>query len=449
VHVDSYANSSSDDLFSKYAIDGFLSKDRLIELVQLEEKYYQSSKSAALDSSDDNGSSALMNATVEATTDANTSVDVSSSSTSVHVSTLSTRTTAHTHDHLPVPLITVDALTVTSGTDSDINIIKSTSTTASTTPIASTVSTAPTASTASMGSTAPNASTASIVAPTSSVFDKSSDELPPIRLISFDDFVQCDTFPRYPENKDITITLDEVMGHRDKSLIVFISHCWMRGYPGAMGYDRRPHPDNKEGSKYFLIVDGIRKIKKDLAPGMDFCYVWLDYGCMDQDGNPAGELKQLDKIVQACDCLFTPIHDPDWESWTFPNGLIKNIYEDYQAKLWNVGDFAYVNRAWCRVEMFYASNIPLPENSVSRVDNLRAGLKLHITNGVRPHMLYGDREVNRNIQPIILPPLQNSYYDRLDPKKGKLSVASDVVHIEQLIEELEPYKKIQKEGYEG
>ena len=41
VHVDSYANSSSDDLFSKYAIDGFISKDRLIELVQLEEKYYQ------------------------------------------------------------------------------------------------------------------------------------------------------------------------------------------------------------------------------------------------------------------------------------------------------------------------------------------------------------------------------------------------------------------------
>jgi len=275
VHVDSYANSSSDDLFSKYAIDGFISKDRLIELVQLEEKYYQSSKSAALNSSDDNGSSALMNATVEAITDTNTSVDVSSSSTSVQVSTLSTRTTAHTHDNLPVPLITVDVLAVTSGTAS--------TTTASTTPIASTVSTAPIAS---MRSTAPNTSTASIVAPKASVFDKSSDELPPIRLINFDDFVQCDTFPRYPENKDITITLDEVMGHRDKSLIVFISHCWMRGYPGAMGYDRRPHPDNKEGSKYLLIVDGIRKIKRGLAPGMDFCYVWLDYGCMDQDGDP-------------------------------------------------------------------------------------------------------------------------------------------------------------------
>ena len=127
-----------------------------------------------------------------------------------------------------------------------------------------------------MDSTAPNVSTAFIIAPTASVFDKSSDELPPIRLINFDDFVQCDTFSKYPENKDITITLDKVMGHRDKSLIVFISHCWMRGYPDAMGYDRRPDPDNKEGSKYLLIVDGIRRIKKDLAPGMDFCYVWLD-----------------------------------------------------------------------------------------------------------------------------------------------------------------------------
>jgi hypothetical protein len=282
-----------------------------------------------------------------------------------------------------------------------------------------------------------------------SIFDTDDNVLPPIRLIDFNKFSECGSFPRYPENQNITTTLDTVMVHRDSSLIIFISHCWLRGYAGAEGYDGRPHPDSKNGDKFRLIVDGITKIKQTLAPGMKHCYVWLDFGCMDQDGNPAGELKQLDKIVQCCDCLFTPIFDPDWQSWDFPAGGIANHYKDYKAKLWNDGDFAYVNRAWCRVEMFYASNIPLLESHESRLQSFKAGLGLHARNGVRPHILYGDREFNELIAPIILPPLQNSYYDQLDPLKGKLSVSSDMIHIEGLIKVLEPYKKIQKEGYKG
>jgi hypothetical protein len=49
--------------------------------------------------------------------------------------------------------------------------------------------------------------------------------------------------------------------------------------------------------------------------GMANCYIWLDYGCINQDGDPAGELKQLDDIVKMCDCILTPIVDKDWESW--------------------------------------------------------------------------------------------------------------------------------------
>lgn len=285
-----------------------------------------------------------------------------------------------------------------------------------------------------------------------SVFDTNGDDddiLPPIRLIDFNKFIECGSFPRYPENQNITTTLDAVMDHRDSSLVIFISHCWLRGYAGAEGYDGRPHPDSKNGDKFRLIVDGIKKINQILAPDMKYCYVWLDFGCMDQDGNPAGELKQLDKIIQCCDCLFTPIFDPDWQSWDFPSGGITNHYKDYKAKLWNDGDFAYVNRAWCRVEMFYASNIPLLESHESRLRSFKAGLGSHARNGVRPHILYGDRECSRFVAPIILPPLQNSYYEQLNPLKGKLSVSSDMIYIEQLIKALEPYKKIQKEGYKG
>jgi len=292
-------------------------------------------------------------------------------------------------------------------------------------------------------------SSSSVTATIKSVFDTDGGILPPIRLIDFNKFINCGSFPRYPENKSITTTLDAVMDHRDSSLIIFISHCWLRGYPGAEGYDGRPHPDSKNGDKYRLIVDGIQKIKQELAPDMTHCYVWLDFGCMDQDGNPAGELKQLDKIVQCCDCLFTPIYDPEWQSWKFPSHGITNIYKDYKAKLWNNGDFAYVNRAWCRVEMFYASNIPLLESTESRLLSFKAGLGLHARNAVRPHLLYGDKEFNRLFSPFILPPLQNSYYEELDPTNGKLSVANDIIHIERLLKVLEPYKKRQREGYEG
>ena len=109
---------------------------------------------------------------------------------------------------------------------------------------------------------------------------------------------------------------------------------------------------------------------------MKECYIWLDFGCMDQNGNPAGELKQLDMIMQICDCVFTPIHDPDWQSWEL--GTVLDIYEDYKSKLWNEGEYSYVNRGWCRVEMFYAANIPLLTNDNNRLDKFSNGIRFHL-----------------------------------------------------------------------
>jgi hypothetical protein len=51
---------------------------------------------------------------------------------------------------------------------------------------------------------------------------------------------------------------------------------------------------------------------------MEECFIWCDYGCIDQSKDPAGELKQLDKIMELCDCIFTPIYDKDRNkgNWT-------------------------------------------------------------------------------------------------------------------------------------
>jgi hypothetical protein len=36
-----------------------------------------------------------------------------------------------------------------------------------------------------------------------------------------------------------------------------------------------------------------------------------------------------------------------------------HFFEDYNPAPWNAGPAAYMNRAWCRMEMFYSNNVPL------------------------------------------------------------------------------------------
>ncbi len=149
-----------------------------------------------------------------------------------------------------------------------------------------------------------------------------------IRLIEFEDFLELGTFPRFPQCHRIVKTLNTL---------------------SIQSYN---------GHKFKLCVDGIRFIKQNMAPGMEKCYIWLDFGCIDQDGNPAGELKMLDKIVEISDCIFTPIYDPDPTSWKLPP-FINNMYKEYASPAWIGTPHSYLNRGWCRVEMFYAANIPL------------------------------------------------------------------------------------------
>lgn len=171
-----------------------------------------------------------------------------------------------------------------------------------------------------------------------------STDLPPIRLIDFDEYKKLDYFPRYPENKDICVELSSI--DRSCSLIVFISHAWLRGWSGADGWDGRPHPDNARGDKHKLCVSGLQEVLARLAPGMSKAYIWLDFGCMDQDGNPAGELKQLDEIVRSCDCIFTPVADDA----ALPSSY-SNLYDDYHAAGWNGPQHGYINRCWCRYSL--------------------------------------------------------------------------------------------------
>jgi hypothetical protein len=71
----------------------------------------------------------------------------------------------------------------------------------------------------------------------------------------------------------------------------------------ADGWDGRPYPDNTAADKYKLCVNGIEKAHKSMAPGMPNCYIWIDYGCLNQEGNPSEELNQLDEIMRNADAF--------------------------------------------------------------------------------------------------------------------------------------------------
>ena len=105
-----------------------------------------------------------------------------------------------------------------------------------------------------------------------------------VRFINYNDLKKLPSFPRYPENADLCINEDAI--DRSSSLVIFISHCWLRGWSGAAR----------------TLEETSTRYEKSVSA------VWIDYGCINQNADPAGELKQLDKIVQACALMLMVVY---------------------------------------------------------------------------------------------------------------------------------------------
>eukprot|EP01041_Mallomonas_annulata_P003568 gene3568-7095_t len=275
----------------------------------------------------------------------------------------------------------------------------------------------------------------------SAVNDNTTD----ICLISFDDFIACGAFPRNPDLKNLC--KDYSCVDRNHSMIIFISHSWLRGYNGAEGWDGRPHPDTAAADKFNLTVEGIAKIMNVMAPGMKQCYIWMDFMCTNQDGDPAKELKQFDQIIKNTDCIFTPIYDKNADQWRLP-ATISNCYTDYQSPGWNDNTNGYINRAWCRLEVQYAATIPTFNDS-TRIDKFALGLKQHLLVRRRPHFLYGSREQFDDSLPLLLPQLIDVDTHNMEPLQGHVTYDSDRNTIQDLQLQLQKYIKPVSEAKTG
>ena len=304
------------------------------------------------------------------------------------------------------------------------------------------------------------------------------EDLGEIHLIDFNLFKKLDEIPRYgsgdckeypdaPKTSHNTVNLEDI--DRENAFIVFISHGWIAGFDGkdkdngnvidqfiVDNWRKYPHPDTIQNHKFELINEAVTYIWKDFAPGMQRCYIWLDFSCIDQNKDPAGELKQLDKIVEACDCILTPVVDLEHEKWDYPSTWADHFTE-YRASGFSLdGDekFSIMNRPWCRVEMLYAANIPLLKDNADRIEHFAHGLKNAHNNEVRPHRphyLYGSKESANRYDPLQLPPLANSHLERLsiDEVLNNLTKIEDAYKLVELIIELGPYLQKVEAGYIG
>ena len=85
---------------------------------------------------------------------------------------------------------------------------------------------------------------------------------------------------QYPRNPDCSYLLTSLSNiKRENSVLIFVSHVWRRGWPGSIGWNGIPHPDNLVNSDYENCVEGIEVLIDNLTTdAVESVYIWLDYG---------------------------------------------------------------------------------------------------------------------------------------------------------------------------
>eukprot|EP01040_Poterioochromonas_malhamensis_P010222 gene10222-11119_t len=273
-----------------------------------------------------------------------------------------------------------------------------------------------------------------------------------IRFIPFHLFISHGITPRYPRNSEITVPLNSFSTEDyEASFIVYVSHNWLRSSLEAEGWDGKPHPDTPNEEKYHLIVKGVQNILDSMTDNVKTCYLWYDYSCLNQDNSdPAEGFDHLDTIMEICDIIFTPILDKNDLCNVYTAPPIYDYFTDYQCPSWIGQPFSYLSRSWCRLEMFYALNVPIKKDNEERKKRFKGSLRLQRNQlGRRPHFLYSTRQSEKNEPAILLDPLVNSMLEKYHPLQGEVTKQSDREKIEELFQALQSYIKPTESGYIG
>lgn len=243
-------------------------------------------------------------------------------------------------------------------------------------------------------------------------------------------------FDRIPCSKDRSkvgaITYDEILarGNRRSCILAFLSHQWLSPSENP----RDAHPDYK-GLKHALLCEGLEQLAIGL-PDLDEILLWIDYCCIDQHDDALRKigLSNLPGYLERCDVLFTPYTDEIYtargESTTIPEADRTRF--DSQSEFPLFGRYRslhdYSERAWCRLEMFMGTNAPMPTNGYEYF------ARLNVKNREdRPHLFYGTWQAKRAELPDPGPAISSSFFHKLRPEQGLLTLESDRATIHQLV----------------
>jgi len=280
-----------------------------------------------------------------------------------------------------------------------------------------------------------------------------------LRFVALEDFEAVGTIPRFgsskafvhpvtkQRNKNICMPFSHF--HRDSTVFIFVSHRWLRPSSSA-----DCHPDDAANQKHTLICEACKRLR---GSGETFAIpehfrlaVWIDFSCVDQDGNPAQELDQhMAALIEVCDMVLTPIVDYKHASWSMPL-VWHNAIEVYQAEQWK----EYWQRAWCRVESLLAAVLPL-QCGLDRADNFHGGLRTGLRYGRRAHVVFGTKELETTTAgggkkpPIFLPPLIDATLRQYPPAEGALTCEDDRAVISRLTTMLLAGRVSTPPGYKG
>ena len=83
--------------------------------------------------------------------------------------------------------------------------------------------------------------------------------------------------------------------------------------------------------------------------------------------------------------------------------------------------------------------------------NLNFNMEMHFSSsqGRRPHFLYSTNQSDNGINPVYLSPFPNTMFEKYHPRGGGVSNMLDIVKIEQLVNDLQPYMSLVNENKIG
>ncbi len=145
--------------------------------------------------------------------------------------------------------------------------------------------------------------------------------------------------------------------------------------------------------------------------------------------------------------MVTPIHDPQWRKWyarSYSFSSMVNFVERESETMGNHADpfrdynapgfMTYTERGWCRLEMFFNTNVPV---NTAREKLFGGKLREAMAKEKRrPHLVYGTREMERGDMPVILRPLRDDEFMAYHPGQGGLTDKRDALVINAYVQEL-------------